>query len=147
MRAPRDAGPSTQHRTRIGWRLGFVPFPADPVIVLRVAQGLLEAPISASSTGRKPLGGDPGSVDLLQPGRRSSAGTRNTTVYITDRVSRAPDITLVEGRAKGECFVGYSAATTNEAISKDAHRSTDPWRTWQDGPGASRALPSIVSVK
>ncbi|HEY4769023.1 MAG TPA: hypothetical protein VIH51_00310, partial [Myxococcales bacterium] len=62
---PVDAGPDPH---RMGG-LGFGPFPSDPVIVYGSAQGLLEAPISASvDEGENLWVVTQAALYLLQPG-------------------------------------------------------------------------------
>ena len=122
---PLDAGPDPH---RIGG-LGSGPFPADPVIVYGSAQGLLEAPISASvDEGENLWVVTQAALYLLQPGAKVFRRyTEHDGLHYGPGFTEPPHITLVEGGAKGECFVGYSARDTNAAMFKDAHRSTDPW--------------------
>jgi len=122
---PADAGPDAH---RIGG-LGPGPFPAGPLVIYGSAQGLLEAPISASvdegenlwvATGR--------ALYLLQPGAKVFRRyTAQDGLHYGPGYTEPPDITMVEGGSKGECFVGYSARDTNESTVKGAHMWTDPW--------------------
>ena len=122
---PVDAGPDPH---RMGG-LGFGPFPQDPVIVYGSAQGLLEAPISASvDEGENLWVVTEAALYLLQPGAKVFRRyTAHDGLHYGPGFTEPPDITLVEAGTKGECFVGYAARDTNEAMFKDAHRSTDPW--------------------
>jgi len=128
---PPDAGP--RRRSTDPHRMGprFGPFPADPVIVYGSAQGLLEAPISASVDEGKPLGGDPAALYLLQPGSegfRRYNGTRRST--LRPGFTEAARHHAVEGGAKGDASSGIPRADTNEAMFKDAHSLRIPGRTW-----------------
>jgi len=122
---PVDAGPDAH---RIGG-LGAGPFPADPLTIYGSAQGLLEAPISASiDEGENLWVVTERALYLLQPGARVFRRyTAHDGLHYGPGYTEPPDITLVEGGSKGECFVGYSARDTNSSMFKDAHMWTDPW--------------------
>src|SRR2546422_979424 len=119
------AGPDPH---RIGG-LGLGPFPADPVTIYGSAQGLLEPPISASVDEAENLWVvSQRALYLLAPGAKVFRRyTAQDGLHYGPMFTEAPDITLVEGGAKGECFVGYYARDTNSSMFKDAHMWTDPW--------------------
>jgi hypothetical protein len=122
---PVDAGPDPH---RIGG-LGFGPFPLDPVVIYGSSQGLLEAPVSASVDEAENLWVvTQRALYLLQPGAKVFRRyTARDGLHYGPGYTEPPDLTLVEGGSKGECFVGYSARDTNASMFPDAHRSTDPW--------------------
>jgi hypothetical protein len=122
---PVDAGPDAH---RIGG-LGLGPFPADPLTIYGSAQGLLEAPISASvDEGENLWVVTERALYLLAPGGKLFRRyTAQDGLHYGPGYTEPPDITLVEGGSKGECFVGYFARDTNSSMFKDAHMWTDPW--------------------
>src|SRR5207237_10390338 len=70
------------------------------------------------------------SDDLYQTGPGAKVLRRDTVqdgLHYGSGYTESPNITLVEGGAKGECFVGYFARDTNSGMFKDAHMWTDPW--------------------
>jgi len=121
---PIDAGPDAH---RIGG-LGFGPLPSGPLVIYSSAQGLLEAPISASVDESENLWVvSHSALYLLQPGAKVFRRyTVQDGLHYGPGYTESPDITLVEGGAKGECFVGYYFHTTSTKF-KDAHMWTDPW--------------------
>ena len=122
---PVDAGPDA-HRTG---GLGFGPFPSGPLVIYGSSQGLLEAPISASVDESENLWVvSHSALYLLQPGAKVFRRyTAQDGLHFGSGYTESPDITLVEGGAKGECFVGYYARETNSSLLKDAHMWSDPW--------------------
>src|SRR5437868_8028902 len=122
---PPDAGPDPH---QIGG-LGLGPFPADPLTIYGSAQGLLEPPISASVDEAENLWVvSHSALYLLTPGAKVfQRYTAQDGLHYGPGYTEAPDITLVEGGANGECFVGYSARDTNASMFKDAHMWSDPW--------------------
>jgi hypothetical protein len=122
---PVDAGPDPHRKGG----LGFGPFPVDPLVIHGSAQGLLESPVSASvDEGENLWVVTQRALYLLQPGAKIFRRyTAQDGLHYGPGYTEPPDITLVEGGAKGECFVGYSARDTNSSMFPDAHRSTDPW--------------------
>jgi len=122
---PPDAGPDPH---RIGG-LGFGPFPSGPLVIYGSSQGLLEAPISASVDESENLWVvSHSALYLLQPGAKVFRRyTAQDGLHFGPGYTESPDITLVEGGAKGECFVGYYARDTNSSMFKDAHMWSDPW--------------------
>jgi hypothetical protein len=110
--------------------LGWGPFPQRPQTVYGTAQGLMEAPISASvDEGENLWVVTERALYLLQPGARTFRRyTAQDGLHYGPGYTEPPDITLVEGGTKGECFVGYSARDTNTTnLGPDAHRTADPW--------------------
>jgi hypothetical protein len=122
---PVDAGPDPHH---IG-KLGPGPFPRDSLTIYGSAQGLLEAPISASvDEGENLWVVSERALYLLQSGAKVFRRyTAHDGLHYGPGFTEPPDITLVEGGVKGECFVGYTARDTNSSMFKDAHMWTDPW--------------------
>src|SRR5439155_6581375 len=122
---PVDAGPDA-HRTG---GLGFGPFPSGPLVIYGSSQGLLEAAISASVDESENLWVvSHSALYLLQPGAKVFRRyTAQDGLHFGSGYTESPDITLVEGGAKGECFVGYYARDTNASMFKDAHMWSDPW--------------------
>jgi hypothetical protein len=122
---PVDAGTDPH---RIGG-LGLGPFPSNPLVIYGSAQGLLEAPISASvDEGENLWVVTERALYLLQPGAKVFRRyTAQDGLHYGPGYTDPPDITLVEGGTKGECFVGYFARDTNSSMFKDAHMWTDPW--------------------
>jgi hypothetical protein len=122
---PVDAGPAAH---RIGG-LGLGAFPSAPVTIYGSGQGLLEAPISASiDEGENLWVVTERALYLLAPGAKVFRRyTAQDGLHYGPGYTEPPDITLVEGGSKGECFVGYFARDTNASMFKDAHMWTDPW--------------------
>lgn len=124
-----DAGPPIPPEHRMGG-LGAGPFPKGPLIVYGSGQGLLEAPISASiDEGENLWVVSEQALYLLEPGARTFRRyTAQDGLHYGPGFTEPPDITLVEGGAKGECFVGYSARDTNTTnLGPNAHMWNDPW--------------------
>jgi len=122
---PVDTGPNPH---RIGG-LGFGPFPAGSMMIYGSAQGLLEAPVSASVDESEDLWVvTQKALYLLAPGakvfRRFTAADG---LHYGPGFTDGPDITLVEGGAAGECFVGYFFHDTNDSMFKGAHTNLDPF--------------------
>ena len=122
---PVDAGPDAH---RIGG-LGPGPFSMDPLVIYGSTQGLLEAPVSASVDESENLWVvTQRALYLLAPGARTFRRyTARDGLHHGPGFTEPPDITWVEGGAKGECFVGYFARDTNSRMFPDAHMWTDPW--------------------
>ena len=122
---PPDAGPDPH---RIGG-LGRGPFSADPLVIYGSGQGLLEPPISASVDEAENLWVvSHDALYLMAPGAKVFRRyTAQDGLHYGPGYTESPNITLVEGGAKGECFVGYFARDTNSGMFKDAHMWTDPW--------------------
>jgi hypothetical protein len=109
--------------------LGSGPVPSGPLVIYGSAQGLLEAPISASMDEGENLWVVTGrALYLLQPGAKVFRRyTAQDGLHYGPGYTEPPDITLVEGGSKGECFVGYAARDTNDHMFKGAHTEKDPW--------------------
>ena len=131
-----DAGPSADAGTpdpgpdphRVGG-MGAGPFPTAALTIYGSAQGLLEAPISASIDEAENLWVvSDKALYLLPPGARAFRRyTAQDGLHVGPGYTEPPDFTLVEGGARNECFVGYYARDTNASMFKDAHMYTDPW--------------------
>jgi hypothetical protein len=122
---PPDAGPAAHH---IGG-LGVGAFPGGPLTIYGSAQGLLEAPISASVDESENLWVvSDKALYLLQPGARVFRRyTAQDGLHVGPGYTEPPDFTLVEGGSPNECFVGYYARDTNTSMFPGAHMQNDPW--------------------
>jgi hypothetical protein len=118
-----DAGPDAH---KIGG-LGAGPFPSGPLTIYGSAQGLLEAPISASVDESENLWVvTPQALYLMTPGARTFRRyTAQDGLHVGPGYTEPPDFTLVEGGAKNECFVGYYFHDTND-YAHGAHTNKDP---------------------
>lgn len=109
--------------------MGAGPFPTAALTVYGAAQGLLEAPLSASvDEGENLWVVTTKALYLLTPG--ATAFRRYTAqdgLHYGAGYTDPPDITLVEGGTAGECFVGYYARDTNSANTPGAHTYVDPY--------------------
>ena len=124
---PADAGPPPPDPHRVGG-LGLGPWPAAPITVYGSAQGLLEAPISASTDEAENIWVVTGrALYLLRPGDKTFRRyTAADGLHVGPGWTEPPDFTLVTGGRAGECFVGYYAHDTHYPPDKDAHTDLDP---------------------
>jgi len=101
----------------------------DPLVIYGSAQGLLEAPASASVDESENLWVvTQRALYLLQPGAKTFRRyTARDGLHYGSGYTDPPDITWVEGGSAGECFVGYFARDTNSRMFPDAHLWTDPY--------------------
>ena len=115
-----DAGPPPPDAHRIGG-LGIGPWPAKPITVYGSAQGLLEAPISASTDEAENLWVVTGrALYLLRPGDQTFRRyTAADGLHVGPGWTEPPDFTFVVGGAAGECFVGYYAHDTHDHTNLD----------------------------
>ena len=125
-----DAGPPTPPPPdphKVGG-LGLGPWPAAPITVYGSAQGLLEAPLSASTDEAENLWVvTQRALYLLRPGdkvfRRLTAADG---LHVGHGWTEPPDFTMVVGGRAGECFVGYFAHDTHTPPDPNAHTDLDP---------------------
>jgi hypothetical protein len=119
---PPDAGPDPH---KVGG-LGAGPWSTAPLTIYGSAQGLLEAPISASVDESENLWVvTERALYLLQPGARTFRRySAQDGLHYGPGYTDPPDITWVEGGAKNECFVGYFFHDTHD---KDNHTVNDPY--------------------
>ena len=115
-----DAGPQPQNPHLKGG-LGAGPWPTAALTIYNSAQGLLEAPISASTDEAENLWVvSHSALYLLTPGaatfRRYTAADG---LHLGPGYTEFPDITLVQGGAANECFVGYYAHDTHDHTAND----------------------------
>src|SRR5438132_10558727 len=108
--------------------LGAGPWPTAPITVYGSAQGLLEAPISASTDEAENIWVVTNrALYLLRPGgklfRRYTAADG---LHVGPGWTEPPDFTYVIGGGSGECFVGYFAHDTHDPPDKNAHTNLDP---------------------
>jgi hypothetical protein len=124
---PADAGPPPPDPHRMGG-LGLGPWPGGPITVYGSAQGLLEAPISASTDEAENLWVVTGrALYLLRPGEKLFRRyTAADGLHVGSGWTDPPDFTLVAGGRAGECFVGYYAHDTHDPPDKNAHTNLDP---------------------
>ena len=117
---PVDAGPPPPDPHRIGG-LGLGPWPAAPMTVYGTAQGLLEAPISASTDEAQNIWVVTGrALYLLRPGDKTFRRyTAADGLHVGAGWTEPPDFTLVAGGRAGECFVGYYAHDTHDHTNLD----------------------------
>jgi len=96
--------------------------------VYGASQGLLEAPIPASvDEGENLWVVTNTALYLLAPGAKTfHRYTAKDGLHYGPGFTEPPDITLVEGGAQGECFVGYYFHDTNESNTPGAHTNLDP---------------------
>jgi hypothetical protein len=112
--------------------LGAGPWPLAPLTVYGSAQGLLEAPISASTDEAENLWVVTNrALYLMRPGDRTFRRyTAANGLHYGPGWTDGPDITLVVGGREGECFVGYYAHDTHDPPDPDAHMIDDPIAHW-----------------
>jgi hypothetical protein len=124
---PPDAGPPPPDPHRVGG-LGAGPWPTAPITVYDGANGLLEAPISASTDEAENIWVvTTRALYLLKPGERLFRRyTADDGLHVGPGWTEPPDFTLVVGGRAGECFVGYYAHDTHNPPDKDAHSYRDP---------------------
>jgi len=94
------------------------------------AQGLLESPVVAASVdeGENLWVVTPKALYLMTPGAHTFRRyTAQDGLHVGPGYTEPPDITLVEGGARGECFVGYYARDTNVGNTPGAHTNIDPY--------------------
>ena len=117
---PPDAGPPPPDPHRIGG-LGAGPWPSAPITVYGSAQGLLEAPISASTDEAENIWVvTERALYLLRPGDKTFRRyTAADGLHVGSGWTEPPDFTLVVGGAAGECFVGYYAHDTHDHTNLD----------------------------
>jgi hypothetical protein len=122
-----DAGPPPPDPHRPGG-LGIGPWPASPIQVYGGAQGLLEAPISASTDEAENIWVvTQRALYLLRPGDRLFRRyTGADGLHVGPGWTEPPDFTLVVGGRAGECFVGYYAHDTHFPPDVNAHTNLDP---------------------
>jgi hypothetical protein len=108
--------------------LGVGPFPTAALSVYGAAQGLLEAPVSASVDEAENLWVvSTEALYLLAPGEKQFRRyTAADGLHYGPGYTEPPDITLVEGGAPNECFVGYYYHDTHEPSTPGAHTWVDP---------------------
>ena len=101
----------------------------DPLVIYGSAQGLLEAPVSASvDEGENLWVVTQRALYMLQPGAKAFRRyTARDGLHYGSGYTDPPDITWVEGGSDGECFVGYFARDTNSRMFPDAHLWSDPY--------------------
>lgn len=125
-----DAGPPppTFDPHRIGG-MGAGPWGTASLTVYGSAQGLLEAPLSASVDETENLWVVTNrALYLLQPGAHNFRRyTAQDGLHVGPGFTDPPDFTWVEGGAKNECFVGYYFHDTHDPPDKDAHTANDPY--------------------
>jgi hypothetical protein len=123
-----DAGPDP-HKIG-GLREG--PWPLAPITVYDSAQGLFEAPISASTDEAENLWVVTNrALYLLRPGDKTFRRyTAADGLHYGPGWTDGPDITLVVGGRAGECFIGYYAHDTHNPPVKNAHMIDDPIAHW-----------------
>ena len=124
-----DAGPTVDAH-RIGG-LGAGKWPTAPVTIYGFAQGLLEAPISASTDeGENIWVVSEKALYLLQPGGHTFRRyTAQDGLHLGPGWTEPPDVTLVVGGQPGECFIGYYAHDTFDPPNTHpqfAHTVNDP---------------------
>jgi len=101
----------------------------DPLVIYGSAQGLLEAPVSASVDEAENLWVvTQRALYVLQPGAKTFRRyTPRDGLHYGSGYTDSPDITWVEGGSAGECFVGYFARDTNSRMFPNAHLWSDPY--------------------
>jgi hypothetical protein len=108
--------------------LGTGAFPTAALTIYGSAQGLLEAPVSASvDEGENLWVVTNSALYLLTP--NATAFHRYTAadgLHYGPGFTEPPDITMVEGGTAGECFVGYWFHDTNTGNTPGAHTYVDP---------------------
>jgi hypothetical protein len=116
-----------------GWGAG--PWPTVPLAVYDSAQGLLEAPLSASTDEQQNIWVvTTAALYLLRPGeQRFHRFTAADGLHVGPGYTEPPDFTLVigggAGLGKGECFVGYYFHDTHDPPTSKtpvAHTANDP---------------------
>src|SRR2546421_12902764 len=108
--------------------LGAGPWPIAPITVYGSAQGLFEAPISASTDEAENIWVVTNrALYLLAPGDKTFRRyTAADGLHVGPGWTEPPDFTLVTGGRAGECFVGYYAHDTHDPPDKNAHTDLDP---------------------
>ncbi len=111
--------------------LGPGPWPTAPLVLYDAAQGLREAPLSASADEAQNIWVVTGSaLYVLRPG--ASQFLRFTAadgLHVGPGYTDPPDFTLVEGGGRNEAFVGYYAHDTSDPAGSHAqfaHTANDP---------------------
>ncbi|HEX4384030.1 MAG TPA: hypothetical protein VH083_13820, partial [Myxococcales bacterium] len=123
--SPADGGPGAM----APGSLGAAPFATSALTVFGAAQGLTEAPVSASVDEASNLWVvSDSALYLLTPGaaqfRRYTAADG---LHVGPGYTEPPDVTMVEGGKPNECFVGYYFHDTNAANNGPAaHMWNDP---------------------
>jgi len=122
-----DPGPPPPDPHRIGG-LGAGPWPTAPITVYGSTQGLLEAPVSASTDESENIWVvTQRALYLLAPGGKTFRRyTAADGLHFGPGWTDGPDITLVVGGSANECFVGYWAHDTHDPPVKNAHTDLDP---------------------
>jgi hypothetical protein len=123
-----DGGPPPQPGSdphRIGG-MGAGPWGNGTLTVYNASQGLLESPLSASVDESENLWVvTEKALYLLAPGaQKFRRYTAQDGLHVGPGYTEPPDITLVQGGGRNECFVGYFARDTN---GPGAHTANDPW--------------------
>jgi hypothetical protein len=108
--------------------LGAGPWPTAPITVYGSAQGLFEAPISASTDEAENIWVvTDRALYLLAPGDKNFRRfTAADGLHVGPGWTEPPDFTLVVGGSAGECFVGYYAHDTHDPPDPNAHTYLDP---------------------
>ena len=108
--------------------LGVGPWPNAPLTVYGGAQGLLEAPVSASTDEAENIWVVTNrALYLLAPGEKTFRRyTAADGLHVGPGWTDGPDITLVVGGSANECFVGYYGHDTHDPPDKNAHTNLDP---------------------
>ncbi|MFN2549615.1 MAG: hypothetical protein ABR567_19505 [Myxococcales bacterium] len=123
-----DAGPVRDAHRAGG--LGAGPFSTAPLTVYGSAQGILEFPVVAASVdeGENLWVVTEKALYLMRPGSQTFRRyTAADGLHVGPGYTEPPDITLVEGGAPGEAFVGYYCRDTNEGNTPGAHTNVDPY--------------------
>jgi hypothetical protein len=108
--------------------LGAGPWPTAPITVYGSAQGLFEAPVSASTDEAENIWVVTNrALYLLAPGEKTFRRyTAADGLHVGPGWTEPPDFTFVVGGSAGECFVGYYAHDTHYPPDLNAHMYTDP---------------------
>src|SRR4051812_37555313 len=108
--------------------MGAGPWAATGVTVYATAQGLFEAPLSASVDESENLWVvTEKALYLKTPGAKTFRRyTAQDGLHVGPGYTEPPDFTLVEGGGPNECFVGYYFHDTHEPTTPGAHTDVDP---------------------
>ncbi len=133
---PADAGtPDAGPNAHVFGGLGAGPWPTAPMTVYNSAQGLMEAPISASTDELQNIWVVTHSaLYVLKPGeQRFHRYTAADGLHVGPGYTEPPDFTIVigggAGQGGGECFVGYWYHDTHDPPGTKpqfAHTDRDP---------------------
>ena len=122
-----DAGPNPH----VQGGLGAGPWPIDPVTLYGSGSGLIEPVISAATDEAENLWVvSHQALYLLRPGEKKfHRYTAADGLHIGPGYTEPPNVTMVEGGAANECFVGYYAHDTFDKPGTKppvAHTANDP---------------------